>query len=149
MLSTSTMNTSKSSNLAPDKKIRWHHIQYSLIGALSSAMWGWASAEPAQAFFFSKFSTAGALAMNNFASTVSGGNGTTVQTVFTMLAALITFVPWIVLISCGGIVIWQAYEGYQEYQRENTAGVTAAAMKVTVLFILVAIADMISAALVA
>jgi hypothetical protein len=41
----------------------------------------------------------------------------------------------------GGIVIWQAYLGYQEYDRENFSGIVKPMLNIIVLVILVIATD--------
>ena len=59
----------------------------------------------------------------------------------TLFTAIVNLIPWAVLLMVGGIVIWQAYLGYQEYDRENFSGIVKPMLNIIVLVILVIATD--------
>ncbi|AFY97212.1 hypothetical protein [Chamaesiphon minutus] len=120
------------------KKISWKQIRYVLISFFTSIAWGWnlapkADAAPIYDAFVTYSTTKITTIMAGFP--VAGP-------LFTLLfTAIANLIPWAVLMMVGGIVIWQAYLGYQEYDRENFSGIVKPLLNIIVLIILVIATD--------
>jgi hypothetical protein len=119
-------------------KISWKQVRYVLIGFFSSIMWGWnlapkADAAPIYDAFVTESTAKITLIMAGFP--VAGPLFTTLFT------AIVNLIPWAVLLMVGGIVIWQGYLGYQEYDRENFSGIVKPMLNIIVLVILVITSD--------
>jgi fatty acid desaturase len=119
-------------------KTSWKQIRYVLIAVFTSIAWGWnlapkANAAPIYDAFVDYSTTKITAIMAGFP--VAGPLFTVLFTAFANL------IPWAVLMMVGGIVVWQAYLGYQEYDRENFSGIVKPMLNIIVLVILVIATD--------
>ncbi|WP_373547077.1 hypothetical protein [Chamaesiphon sp.] len=119
-------------------KISWKQVRYVLIGFFTAIIWGGnlapkANAAPIYDAFVTYSTTKITAIMAGFPVA-----GPLFTTLFTAIANLI---PWAVLLIVGGVAIWQAYLGYQEYDRENFSGIVKPMLNIIVLVILVITTD--------
>jgi hypothetical protein len=122
----------------PRKKISWRYIQYALIACFSSIAWGWNLAPRADAApIYDAFVTVSTTKI----ATIMAGFPVAGPLFTTLFTAIVNLIPWSVLLIVGGIAIWQAYLGYQEYDRENFSGVVKPMLNIIVLVILVIATD--------
>jgi hypothetical protein len=122
----------------PRKKIPWKYIQYALITCFSSIVWGWNLAPRADAApIYDAFVTVSTTKI----ATIMAGFPVAGPLFTTLFTAIVNLIPWAVLLIVGGICMWQAYLGYQEYDRENYSGITKPMLNIIVLIILVIVTD--------
>jgi hypothetical protein len=122
----------------PRKKILWKYIQYALIACFSSIVWGWNLAPRADAApIYDAFVTVSTTKI----ATIMAGFPVAGPLFTTLFTAIVNLIPWAVLLIVGGICMWQAYLGYQEYDRENYSGITKPMLNIIVLIILVIVTD--------
>ncbi len=124
------------------KPISWTKIRYLLIAVTSAAFWSYADARPAQAIVFSTFTTYLNTTINAFLTAA----GATV--VAPLVTAALGIIPWLVIVLAGSVIIWQAYEGYKEYERENFSGIAKPVANILIIVVLLYLADKITATLV-
>jgi hypothetical protein len=121
----------------PRNKISWKYIQYALISGFTPIIWGWNLAPKADAApIYDAFVTASTAKIATIMAGFPAG------ALFTdLFTAIVNLIPWAVLLMVGGLVIWQAYLGYQEYDRENFSGIVKPLLNIIVLIILVIATD--------
>jgi hypothetical protein len=85
-----------------------------------------ASAAP----LFDKFTTYAKTGITTFFTGTGGAGGAAISTALTALVALI---PWAIILLVGAIAGWQAYLGYQAYEREDLSGMGKCVLNVIVL----------------
>ena len=66
-----------------------------------------------------------------------------------LLLAFLDLIPWSIILLAGSIVSWQAYTGYQAYDREDLSGAGKAFLNVLVLVALLFTSSAITDAMVA
>jgi hypothetical protein len=54
----------------------------------------------------------------------------------TVVKTFLGVIPWAVILVIGGVCSWQAYAGYQLYEREDMSGLGKCALNIVVLLIL-------------
>jgi hypothetical protein len=119
-------------------KTSWKQIRYVLIAFFSALVWGWNLAPKADAApIYDAFVTASTTKI----ATIMAGFPVAGPLFTTLFTAIVNLIPWAVLLMVGGIVIWQAYLGYQEYDRENFSGIVKPMLNIIVLVILVITTD--------
>jgi hypothetical protein len=119
------------------KKISWNQVRYFLVSCFAAITWGGNLAPRADAApIYNAFVTA---SMASLASITAAFPAAALLT--PILTAFINLIPWAVLLIVGGIVIWQAYLGYQEYDRENFSGIVKPVLNIIVLLMLVVATD--------
>lgn len=116
-------------------------MKYTLIGLTSATLVLKADAKPAEAVY-ERFTTYIQGSLTTFLGAVGGGAVAPIAT------SAIGLLPWLVIVLAGGIIIWQAYAGYQEWQRENYSGISKPVANILVTIILVFLTDALSALLV-
>jgi hypothetical protein len=122
----------------PRNKVSWKYIQYALISCFSPIIWGWNLAPKANAApIYDAFVTVSTTKI----TTIMAGFPVAGPLFTTLFTAIVNLIPWAVLLMVGGIVIWQAYLGYQEYDRENFSGIVKPMLNIIVLVILVIATD--------
>ncbi len=122
----------------PRNKISWKYIQYALISCFSLIIWGWKLAPKADAApIYDAFVTVSTTKI----ATIMAGFPVAGPLFTTLFTAIVNLIPWAVLLMVGGICIWQAYLGYQEYDRENFSGIVKPMLNIIVLVILVITTD--------
>jgi hypothetical protein len=120
------------------KKVSWKQIRYALIACFSAIAWGWNLAPKADAApIYDAFVTVSTTKI----TTIMAGFPVAGPLFTTLFTAIVNLIPWAVLLMVGGIVIWQAYLGYQEYDRENFSGIVKPMLNIIVLVILVIATD--------
>ncbi len=70
-------------------------------------------------------------------------------TVQPLLLAFLDLIPWSIILLVGAIVSWQAYTGYQSYEREDLSGAGKCILNVLVLVALLFTSSAITDAMVA
>ena len=119
-------------------KTSWKQIRYVLIVFFTSIAWGWNLAPKADAApIYDAFVTVSTTKI----ATIMAGFPVAGPLFTTLFTAIVNLIPWAVLLMVGGIVIWQAYLGYQEYDRENFSGIVKPMLNIIVLVILVIATD--------
>lgn len=93
------------------------------------------SSRPASALLFSDFSAYAGSKVGSFLNSV-GASGLAVP-----IEGLIGLIPWVAVVVVCGIIAWGAIDGYKEYQQQNFAGLTEAALRSIVAVVLIMIAD--------
>jgi hypothetical protein len=122
----------------PRNKISWKYIQYALISGFTPIVWGWNLAPKADAApLYDAFVTVSTTKI----ATIMAGFPVAGPLFTTLFTAIVNLIPWAVLLMVGGIVIWQAYLGYQEYDRENFSGIVKPMLNIIVIVILVIATD--------
>jgi hypothetical protein len=122
----------------PRKNVSWKQIRYILIGWMSSIIWGWNLAPQADAApIYDAFVTVSTTKI----ATIMAGFPVAGPLFTNLFTAIVNLIPWAVLLIVGGIVIWQAYLGYQEYERENFSGIVKPMLNIIVIVILVITSD--------
>ncbi len=120
------------------RKVSWYRVRLGLIGLLSSLLWGWGTSERANAagIPFQTGFTAIGTQLTTFITAIQGpaALGTTIN-------ALCVVIPWMLLMLISAIIVWQVYEGYKEYDRENISGVVKPALNILVVLILLFLSD--------
>jgi hypothetical protein len=53
-----------------------------------------------------------------------------------IVTAFLELIPWGILLLAGGVISWQAYAGYQAYEREDLSGVGKAVLNIVVMLLL-------------
>lgn len=66
-----------------------------------------------------------------------------------LLLAFLDLIPWSIILLVGAIVAWQAYTGYQSYEREDLSGAGKCILNVLVLVALLFTSSAITDAMVA
>jgi hypothetical protein len=120
------------------KKISWKQIQLFLVSCLAAITWGWNLAPKADAApIYDAFVTVSTTKI----ATIMAGFPVAGPLFTTLFTAIVNLIPWAVLLIVGGIAIWQAYLGYQEYDRENFSGIVKPMLNIIVLVILLIATD--------
>jgi hypothetical protein len=125
------------------KAITWKSIRYSLTFVFSLGFWGYSGIRSAQAIVFSDFTD---YLGNGITGFLTAANAP--APVITLVKAAMGIIPWLVLSLAGGVILWQAYEGYKEYERENFSGITKPITNILVIIILLYLADRVTSSLV-
>jgi hypothetical protein len=73
---------------------------------------------------------------------------TTLTAVQPLLLAFLDLIPWSIILLVGAVVSWQAYTGYQSYEREDLSGAGKCILNVLVLVALLFTAAKITDAMV-
>jgi hypothetical protein len=123
------------------RPISWKSIRYFLTGAISAAFWIYSSAAPSHAVY-ERFTLYLVTSISVFL-TAAGATA-----VIPIVTTALNILPWLVIVLAGSIIIWQAYVGYQEYQRENYSGISKPVANIMVTIILVFLTDALSALLI-
>jgi hypothetical protein len=58
---------------------------------------------------------------------------TTLTAVQPLLLAFLDLIPWSIILLVGAVISWQAYTGYQSYEREDLSGMGKCILNVLVL----------------
>jgi heme O synthase-like polyprenyltransferase len=75
-------------------------------------------------------------------------SATTLTAVQPLLLAFLDLIPWSIILLVGAVVSWQAYTGYQSYEREDLSGAGKSFLNVLVLVALLFTAAKITDAMV-
>jgi fatty acid desaturase len=120
-------------------RVTWKQIRYILIGFNSFLFWGWAASSRSDAAIpFQDLANAASAQVLLF----TGSLGPSAPLgIVGAIVGFVRFIPWIVITLIGSVVIWQTYEGYKEYERENLSGAVKPAMNIIVLLVFVFLAD--------
>jgi hypothetical protein len=73
---------------------------------------------------------------------------TTLTAVQPLLLAFLDLIPWSIILLVGAVISWQAYTGYQSYEREDLSGAGKCILNVLVLVALLFTAARITDAMV-
>jgi hypothetical protein len=131
------------SNRIHSQNSNWKAIRYPLTFLLSLGFWAYSGIRSAQAAVFSDFT---AYLSNSITGFLTAANAP--SSVVTLVQAAMGLVPWIVLAIAGGIITWEAIEGYREFKREEYSGMVKPIATILLLVILLYFADRITSALV-
>jgi hypothetical protein len=118
-------------NRSNRKVIKKYHVAIStvMLNTLALTLFGDFYRPASAAPLYDKFTTYIQDKAGDF-MTDTGLTGAAVTSVKTLLG----LVPWAVILLVGAITAWQAYAGYQAYDREDLSGMGKCVLNVLVLF---------------
>jgi hypothetical protein len=121
--------------------LRRSQISVASIAINTIALWlGGDFNRPANAMLYGTLTDYLKTAANNFC--LSGGldaKGTAA------INSLIDLIPWSAILLIGSIVAWEAYRGYQAYQREDATGMGRVVVNLFTTVVLILITDLLTA----
>jgi hypothetical protein len=114
------------------KIIKKYHIATLILAAntLALLLMGDFHRAASAAPLFDKFTKYVTTGLTTFFSSTGGTGGAAIGTA---LGALVALVPWAIILLVGAIAGWQAYVGYQAYEREDLSGMGKCVLNVVVL----------------
>jgi hypothetical protein len=119
------------SNRSNRKVIKKYHVAIStvILHSVALILCGDFHRSASAAPLYDKFTTY----IQTQATTFMTATGLTGAAV-TSVSALLGLIPWAVILLVGAISAWQAYAGYQAYDREDLSGMGKCVLNVMVLF---------------
>jgi hypothetical protein len=113
------------------KVVKKYHIATSIVvcNTLALLLAGDFRRAASAAPLFDKFTTYIKTGITTFLGTggIAGG------TIGTLLSALVSLIPWAIILLVGAIAGWQAYQGYRAYDNEDLSGMGKCVLNIIVL----------------
>jgi hypothetical protein len=115
------------------KRIRRKHIFWMSIFCQFSALWLFGDFNrPADAApLFNNFTTYIQTQGETFLTAAGAADG-----IKATIKAFLGIIPWAIILMVGAVASWQAYAGYQSYEREDMAGTGKCVLNIVVLLLL-------------
>jgi hypothetical protein len=115
------------------KRIRRKHIFWMSILCQFLALWLFGDFNRAvdAAPLFDKFTTYIQTQGDTFLTAAGAAEG-----IKTTIKAFLGIIPWAIILMVGAVVSWQAYSGYQAYEREDMAGTGKCVLNIVVMLLL-------------
>jgi hypothetical protein len=117
------------------KIVKKYHITALILASntLALLMMGDFHRAASAAPLFDKFTTYVKTGITTFFAGAGGAGGAGGAAIGTALTALVSLIPWAIILLVGAIAGWQAYLGYQAYEREDLSGMGKCVLNVVVL----------------